>query len=173
MKRQKLLLKFTFVSAFLAVLILTAAANSFAQEQKAKQTAQTNGGAALSTGVFSLASGRTLRISAVNAGGKTIPVEIYIVPISENGKAGNPIPFNAAPAPGDAALEKFTHPGGVNRISMYVQVRIREDVNDIKELVPSVEVVDEQTGRTEFVLSGTDFVSIRPIFIPPIAQQDN
>jgi hypothetical protein len=160
-----------FAAAALLTLALVAVTTAFvrAAPQEAKAlAAPSQGGAALGTGVFTLLPGQTVRVAAVNVGGKAIPLQLYIIPVTEQGKVGVPILCNLMPAPGDAAFETFTNTNPT-RMLMYAQVRVREDPNDIKELVPSLEVFDEQnTGipGPHFLLSGDDFVGIRPIWVP-------
>src|SRR5690349_9291617 len=135
-------------SAALLTLVIVAATTALvrAAPQETKSTvAPSQGGAALGTGVFTLLPGQTVRVAAVNVGGKEIPLQLYIIPVTEQGKVGVPIPCNAFAAPGDAAFETFTNPNPT-RMLMYAQVRVRENPNDIKELVPSVEVFDEQNN---------------------------
>lgn len=159
-----------FLSIALIFVLVGAAAFS-AQEQPATKLAESRGeggetsapdnrGVALGSGLISLLPGQSARLAAVNGGRKEIPLELAFVPVTEQGKAGASILCDSTPAPGDVAFDKFTHPGGVNRALLYVQVRVRQNANDIKDLVPSVEIINEQTGAVEHILSGADFVGI-------------
>jgi hypothetical protein len=136
-----------------------------AQAQKESDNqpgAQSQGGAALGTGLISLLPGQSVRLAAVNVGGKNITVELLVADAQGNVL----ILCNEFVAPGKAFFDKFTHPGGANRIDLYAQVRVRQNVKDIEDLAPSLQIVDDQTGRTEHILSGADFAGIRPIWVP-------
>jgi hypothetical protein len=117
--------------------------------------------------VINLLPGQTLRVAAVNAGQKEIPLQIYIIPVSPQGKADVPIQCNLTPAPGDAAIDQFSIPDGTSNRLLYVQIRV-QNAKDVEDLVPSLEVFNTQTGipGPHFLLSGADFVEIRPIWVP-------
>lgn len=120
------------------------------------------------SGVFRALPGQSVRVSAVNAGKKAVSLEIVFIPVSEQGKAGVSVLCDATPAPGDAAIEKITIPDGTSNRLMYVQIRV-ENANDLKDLAPSLEVFNEQTGPgsgPHFFLGGNGFAEIRPIWVP-------
>lgn len=171
MKTHRPIPRLVAMGALLVTCAVILVATLRVQAQKGgdnQSDAPSQGGAALGTGVFTLLPGQTVRVAAVNVGGKAIPLQLYIIPVTEQGKAGVPIQCNAMPAPGDAAFETFTNTNPT-RMLMYAQVRVREDPNDIKELVPSLEVFDEQNAGIpgpHFLLSGDDFIGIRPIWVP-------
>ena len=155
----------TLLLAVAVVLLTTLPAR--AQKPDDNQPAlQSSGGAARGTGLISLAPGQSVRVSAVNVGGKDIPLELLFVPVTDEGKVAVPIQCDAIISPGNAATDVFNHPGGAKVIQFYAQVRVRQDVKDLEELVPSLQIVDDATGRLEQVLSGLDFASIRPIWVP-------
>lgn len=173
MKKSDFLSKFLFATSLLALLIFAVANQTLAQKSAERPNpAGDDAVAALSSGLFSLLPGQSVRVAAVNVGGKAINGQFLFVPVSEQGKAAVPIRCNWNPAPGDAAFDKFTHPGGVNRILMYVQIRVFEQAKDLEKLAPSLEIYNEQTGETVDLLSGSDFVSLRPIYIPPFAPEN-
>jgi hypothetical protein len=132
-----------------------------------KAAAQQNEGAGLSTGLVSLAPGQSARLAVVNVGGKDVSFEFIFVPVTEQGKSAVPIQCDAIVSSGNAASAKYGHPGGANAVEFYAQARVGENAGDLKDLVPSLQIIDDQTGRTEQLLSGSDFVSFRPIFNPP------
>ena len=168
MNNRELFKRFATILSAAAVIALIVTTNLPAQTQKPnadKLTEQGKGGG-LSTGLISLAPGQSVRVSAVNVGNKTIPVELIFIPVNEKGEFTVPIQCNAISSPGNAAFDRFTHPGGANRIDFYAQVRVLENVEDLAELVPSLQVFDEETGESLLLLSGADFASIRPIWVP-------
>ena len=169
MRTRSLFQRLSVIATFLLAFGVVLAATLQAQAQKGRDIqpeVQSSGGAALGTGLISLAPGQSVRVSAVNVGGKDIQLELLFVPVTEQGKAAVPVLCDAMVSPGNAASDKFQHPGGVNVIQFYAQVRVRQNANDVEELVPSLQIVNEETGRMEQVLSGADFASIRPIWVP-------
>jgi hypothetical protein len=168
MKNRELFKRFATILSVVAVIALIVTTVLAAQTQKPnadKLTEQGKGGG-LGTGLISLAPGQSVRVSAVNVGNKTIPVELIFVPVNEKGEYSVPIPCNAISSPGNAVFDKFTHPGGANRIDFYAQVRVEENAGDLDELVPSLQIIDDLTGETLQLLSGADFASFRPIWVP-------
>lgn len=161
--------RFRRLAAIVCLLGAVSVATFQAHAQKGanfQPSAQSSGGAALGTGLISLAPGQLVRVSAVNVGGKDIQLELLFVPVTEQGKAAVPIRCNWFASPGDAATDVFKHPGGTNVIQFYAQVRVRDDARDIEKLVPSLQIINEETGRMEQVLSGADFAAFRPIWVP-------
>lgn len=164
-----------FLSMFFgsAVLLAALTLQTFAQQPERPNPtgdgAEPAAAAGLVSGLFSLAPGQSVRVSTVNMGKKAIPLEFVFVPVSEQGTADVPIRYNRMPAAGDAMIEKFSHPGGVNRLLMYVQIRV-PDIKELKNIAPSLEVFNEQInapgGGPHIFLSGADFTEIRPIWVP-------
>lgn len=182
MKKENYSIKFTIFAFLFAVAVLVSANNSFAQgfpnEKDSENSAsrpnptgdavQPVAAAGYVSGLFSLAPGQTVRVSAVNMGKNAIPLQIVFVPVSEQGKAGISISCNATPAPGDAATEKFTITDGTSRKLMYVQIRVQR-ANDLKDIAPSLEVFSEQAGPNggpHFYLGSGGFTEIHPIWVP-------
>lgn len=169
MKNKKILSKLSISILMVTTLFIFPAANSFAQDTRKeaeKSTAQSSG-AALSTGLISLAPGQSIRVSAVNVGGKNTTLNFAFFTISEQGKlAGLVICPDMVVSPGNAAIDKFTHPGGNGRMMLYVQVRVYENPDDIKKLIPALEITDEQTGAIIGVLHSGDFAAFRPLWVP-------
>lgn len=176
MKKRDFLRQFAFSAILLATFIFLSVNPSAAQQTQNNDQERPNptgdgtppAAAGFVSGLFALQPGQSVRVAAVNMNKKAVPVEFVFVPVGEQGKAQGAIPCNAAPAPGDAMIEKFTHPGGANRILMYVQIRV-QDAKDLKGIAPSLEVFNEQTnapGGPQIFLSGADFVEIRPIWVP-------
>jgi len=177
MKRE-FLSKVLVAAIFLTISLLVSATATFAQKSQPEENqnaAQNSGGAALSTGLFSLAPGQSVRVAAVNFGDGSVRVKIVFFTVTDQGKLIAGFQYDARPAPGDAAFETFTHPGGANRMSLYVQIQVLEKPNDIKNIAPSLEIFDAQAGpgagpRT--LLSGGDFASFKPIVNPPFAPEN-
>ena len=181
MKKEKYSIRFTIFAFLFAVAVLFSANNSFAQsfpnEKDSENSAsrpnptgdavQPVAAAGYVSGLFSLAPGQTVRVSAVNMGKNAIPLQIVFVPVSEQGKAGISIQCDATPAPGDAAFEKMTITDGTSRRLMYVQIRLQR-ANDLNDIVPSLEVFSEQPGAggPHFFLGSGGFTEIRPIWVP-------
>ncbi len=166
--KKKCFFSSQIVITILLTAIFVAASNVFAQTDRPNPTGDgTVAAAGYVSGLFSLAPGQSVRVSAVNMGKKAIPVEIVFVPVTAQGKAGVPIPCNWTPAPGDAAFDKYTIPDGTSNQLMYVQIRVR-DAKDLESIAPSLEVYNEQanTGAPHIFLSGADFAEIRPIWVP-------
>jgi hypothetical protein len=169
MRTLRLLPRLAATVALLAAFAVVLLTTFNAQAEKggdSQPSAQSSGGAALGTGLISLAPGQSVRVSAVNVGGKDIQLELLFVPVTEGGKAGVSIQCDLIVSPGDAATDVFQHPGGANVIQFYAQVRVRNDVKDLEKLVPSLQIINEETGMPTQVLSGFDFASIRPIWVP-------
>ena len=170
MKKKSFLSTF-FVTAILpATLIFVSVAQAFAQTDRPNPTGDGTtpvAAAGFVSGLFSLAPGQSVRVSAVNMGKKAIPVQIVFVPVSEQGKAAAPIQCDLMPAPGDAAFDKYSITDGTSRQLMYVQIRVR-DAKDLESIAPSLEVFNEQPGAggPHFFLGGGGFVEIRPIWVP-------
>jgi hypothetical protein len=121
--------------------------------------------------VISISPGQSVRLSVVNVGGKIVHGESILVPVPDKSAKGpggwpNFIRSKWTIASGDAQSDVFPYPG-VSRGLFYAQIRVQQDAGEVNNLVPSLEVVDDQTGATSKLLSGFDFVSFRPIFTPP------
>jgi hypothetical protein len=169
MSTRRLFSRITATSTLLLAVAIVLVATFQAHAQKRgdiQPAAQSSGGVAVGTGLISFTPGQSVRVSAVNVGGKEIPLELLLVPVTEEGKVAVPIRCDAIVSPGDAATEGFKHPGGSNAIQFYAQIRVRQNVKDLEELVPSLQIIDDATGRLEQVLSGNDFAGIRPIWVP-------
>ena len=136
------------------------------------QSAPISGGAGLSTGVISIAPGQSVRLSVVNVGGKVVHGESILVPVADKGgkvalPGGAPLVRSTwTVASGDAQSDVFPYPG-VPHGPFYAQIRVQQDAGELNSLVPSLQIVDDQTGTMRELLSGFDFVSFRPIFNPP------
>lgn len=176
MKRE-FLSKVLVAAMFLTISLSVSTTAAFAQKSQPEenQNAAQNSGAALSSGLFSLAPGQAVRVAAVNFGDGSVQLKIVFFTVDDQGKLAGGFSCDGRPAPGDAMFDTFTHPGGANRMSLYVQIQVRQNPNDIKNIVPSLEIFDVQAGpgagpRT--LLSGGDFAKSNPIVIPPFAPEN-
>ncbi|HEY0458246.1 MAG TPA: hypothetical protein VGC97_03775 [Pyrinomonadaceae bacterium] len=169
MKRQDFLSRFFTIAVLLTALTSQAFAQQPNRPNPAGDGTQPAAAAGFVSGLFTLLPGQSVRVSAVNMGKKAIPVQIVFVPVGEQGKAGVSVLCDALPAPGDAAFDKYSIPDGTsNRQLMYVQIRV-SDAKDLENIVPSLEVFNEQPGTPggpHIFLSGADFAEIRPIWVP-------
>jgi hypothetical protein len=147
-------------------IVLAATVPTRAQKGGDNQSAAPNFAGGVSTGLISLLPGQSVRVATVTFGGSLINVEFLFVPVNEQGKAQVAILCDEFAAPGDAAFATFTHPGGANRMLMYVQIRVHDNPKDIEKLGPSVEIMDGTSNQPIEVLHGGDFTAFRPIFVP-------
>lgn len=177
MKRE-FLSKVLVAAMFLIISLSVSVTATFAQKsppEENQNAVQNIGGAALSSGLFSLAPGQAVRVAAVNLGDGSVRVNIVFFTVDDQGKLAGGFQCNGKPAPGDAMFDTFTHPGGANRTLHYVQIQVRQNPNDIKNIAPSLEIFDVQAGPGGGpirLLSGGDFVSFKPIVNPPFAPEN-
>lgn len=167
MKNKKLFRPLAIISALALIVAIVCAVRFPAQMQKIEENAAEaqNGGAGKSSGLVRLPPGQTVRVSAVNVSNKNIPLELIIV--DSQGKVL--IQRDAISLPGKAVSDTFSIPDGTSNVLFYAQVRVWQNVGNLKELIPSLEVYDTQVepdSKPHYVLSGGDFVEIRPIWVP-------
>ena len=166
MKKKSFLSRFLMIAAALTALAFQTFAQQNARPNPTGDGTTPAAAAGYVSGLFSLAPGQSVRVSAVNMGKTAIPVEIVFVPVTEQGKAAVPIRCNALPAPGDAAFDKYSITDGTSIQLMYVQIRV-QDAKDLESITPSLEVFNEQIGPgPHFFLGGNGFAEIRPIWVP-------
>ena len=72
---------------------------------------------------------------------------------------------DAAVGPGKAEMQDFHHPGGVNRFEFQAQFGTNS-ARQIGLLVPTLNVIDEPTGGTSWMLASEDFASFRLVPVP-------
>ncbi len=171
MKKKEYLSRILILAAFLTISLTASATQSFAQSLQ-KEESQTNAQNANGTesGYASILIGllRTqyVKVSAVNQGDKAIPVRLVL--IDDKGKVM--ILCNEIVASGKAVSETFQLSGNApNRIEFYAQIRAQNN-NDLKNLIPSVQIIDTETDRTDHFIGGSDFFAFRPIFNPPLIE---
>src|SRR5580765_7121998 len=169
LKEQNIWMKFATLPAMLVLLTMVLVAGFPARANQLNNDAGNRHADAsesgLVAGIIGVLHGQYVKVSALNQGNKAIPVKLVFV--DENGKVL--IFSNDIVSPGKAFSATFTHPGGVNRIELYAQIRTESD-QDLKNLVPSVQIIDTETGKTEIAFSGSDFFSFRPFFNPPLVE---
>ncbi len=118
---------------------------------------------AFSTGLVGIVPGQTARLSLWNKGEKAVLVRLQFV--DEEGKVL--IQCNGIIQPGKSAAEEFLHPGGVNRIELQAQFGTNEP-RSIGLLMPTLQVIDNATGATSWMIGPDGFTEFRPIFNPPL-----
>ncbi len=158
----------SFAPALLAIALLLLATPARAQEQTQQDTAREMANAVTKSsghvsGLIGIVQGQAIRVGAVNMADHEIRFQLVLV--DAQGKVQ--LLCNEIVSAGKAVFDDFKHPGGVNRIELFAQVRTANE-QDIKQLVPSLEVIEIQNGRTTVAYSGADFFSFRPIFNPPL-----
>lgn len=114
-----------------------------------------------SPGLVGLTSGQILRMSVVNEGNLTIPLEFRI--FSDKG-----LPLfqcNEIVLPGQSAFVEFQYLGDGNRVELNTQIRVGSD-KALKELSPSLQVIETVQGNTFSVFGGGDFTGFTKMFVP-------
>jgi hypothetical protein len=170
MKKNNLLqqlVRLLVISAIAGTFSLTAAAQYKVARTEREAAAQNANGT--ESGYASILIGllRTqyAKVSVVNQGDKAIPVKLVFI----NDKGKVLILCNLIVESGKAVSETFQHPGGANRLEFYAQIRTEDDKN-LKSLIPSVQIIDTETDRTDHFIGGSDFFAFRPIFNPPLVE---
>lgn len=163
--KQQFIELFT-ICAFAGMIIL--ATNFSAQAQKNDNEAAANA-SNVESGYASILIGllRTqyAKVSVVNQSNKSIPVKFIL--IDDKGKVL--ILCDEIVQSGKSVSETFQHSGGVNRLEFYAQIRTADN-KDLKNLVPSMQIIDTETDRTDHFIGGSDFFAFRPIFNPPLVE---
>jgi hypothetical protein len=169
MKRQNFRIKTLILFAMMLAIVMLAA-NFPLNAQKIDRVAETpNAGGVIESGYASILIGllhtEYAKISVVNQGDKDIPVKFVLV--DDKGKVL--IFCNGVVQTGKSVSATFQHPGGANRLEFYAQIRTESD-KDLKNLIPSLQIIDTETDKTDIALGGSDFFSFRPIFNPPLIE---
>ncbi len=169
MQQQNFWKNSAILPAILASVLIMLAASFPAAAQKTDKEAETQNANGVESGYVSvligLLRGQYVKVSAVNQDNQDIPVKFVLV--DDKGKVL--IQCNEIVDAGKSVSAVFQHPGGVNRLEFYAQIRTNKE-KDLKNLIPSVQIIDVQTDRTELILGGSDFFSFRPIFNPPLVE---
>ena len=170
MKQHNSRKKIAILPIMLAVLTITLAMAFPAQAQKVDKDFEATNDKNIESGYASiligLLRGQYVKVSVVNQDNKAIPVKFVLV--DKDGKVL--ILCDDIVQSGKASSETFQHPGGgPHRIEFYAQIRTAND-RDLKFLIPSVQIIDTETDRTEHIIGGDDFFAFRPIFNPPFIE---
>ena len=120
-------------------------------------------GFGFTSGVVGIVEGQTVRLTVWNKSDKPILARLQF--IDDQGK----VLFlcNAVIDAGKAAAENFNHTGGVNRVNLLAQFATIES-KEIGLLVPTFQVIDDQSGANAWMFGQEGFTEIRPIFNPPL-----
>jgi hypothetical protein len=160
MKIQSKSTKLFVIPALLVVAIILSTAVP-GRAQKVSPQVQDNS-IGYSTGLIGIAPGQSVRLAAVNEGNLTIPFQFRIVD-----DQGFPlIQDDGFVPPGKSAFIEFEYFGKGDRLELNAQVRAGSD-KALKELNPSLHVIDTASGKTLSVLGGGNFNSFTKMFDPP------
>ena len=120
-------------------------------------------GFGFTSGVVGIVEGQTARLTVWNKSDKPILARLQF--IDDQGK----VLFlcNAVIDAGKAAAENLNHTGGANRVNLLAQFGTIES-KEIGLLVPTFEVIDNQSGANAWMFGQEGFTEIRPIFVPPL-----
>jgi hypothetical protein len=160
MKIQSKSTKLFVIPALLVVAIILSTAVP-GRAQKVSPQVQDNS-IGYSTGLIGIAPGQSVRLAAVNESNLTIPFQFRIVD-----DQGFPlIQDDGFVPPGNAVYRDFEFEGNFNGLKINGQVRVGSD-KELKELAPSLQVIDAASGKTVSVLSSGNFRSFSKMFNPP------
>ncbi len=169
MKQQNFRTTYKILPVLLTIMAIMLATDFSAQAQQLEKEAEIPAANNVESGYASiligLLRGQYVKVSVVNQDDKAIPVKFVL--IDDNGKVM--LLCNEIAASGKAVSATFQHPGGANRIEFYAQIRTDKG-KDLKNLIPSVQIIDTETDRTDHFIGGSDFFAFRPIFNPPLVQ---
>ena len=115
----------------------------------------------LTTGLIGIVPGQTARLAVWNKGKESVVVRFRFV--DAQGKVL--VERDAAVGPGKAEMQDFHHPGGVNRFEFQAQFGTNS-ARQIGLLVPTLNVIDEPTGGTSWMLGPEDFTGFRLVPVP-------
>jgi hypothetical protein len=145
-----------------AITIFSAALNAVAQNEN---TNNGNGQRAfgLTSGVIGIAQGQTARVVVYNKGDDDALVRLQFV--DNNGTVL--IQCDLIVKSGKAIGENFVHTGGVNRIELRAEI-LTNTRGIIGVLVPSVQVVENATGKTTLFADPGGLAEFRGVPNPPL-----
>jgi hypothetical protein len=124
----------------------------------------------LTSGVVGITAGQTARLVVYNKGDKDELVRLQF--IDANGQVL--ILCDSIVKSGKALGENFTHPGGANRVELRAEV-IGDGTSNrsIGLLVPTVQVLENETGKTTLFNDSSGFAEFRALPNPPLVGPDN
>jgi hypothetical protein len=158
MKKRSLVLMFTLALAVLPALPFNARA------QKGRMTIDSAGsgsGAGLSSGLIGITAGQTARLSVWNAGDKDVALRLLFI----DGDSKILILCTSIVHPGQSFSDDFQWPCCA-RVELHGEIRV-DNKQELDSLTPSLQVIDDQTGKTVVAFGANDFVRFGPIFHPP------
>ncbi|HZS07171.1 MAG TPA: hypothetical protein VFD58_20210 [Blastocatellia bacterium] len=124
-------------------------------------------GFGFTSGVIGIVQGQTARLTVWNKGDKPALVRLQFV--DEQGKVL--ILCNEIVAPGKAAVESFSIPGGPGGGPHRVELLAQFGTNTRSEiglLVPTVQITDGTSNATAWMFGQEGFAEFRPVFNPPL-----
>ena len=154
----------------ISLALAVAAAALTAPPARAEKGGQ-QGASGLTTGIVGIAAGQTARLAVWNKGQEPILVELRFV--DEQGKVL--IQCNDIVEAGKSMTEDWPCCGGVepdqsggpHRVELQAQFRTNAS-REIGLLVPTLQVIDDATGKTSWMIGQEGFVEFRLVPNPPI-----
>lgn len=168
------IIKNTRYFAATALFALAAAITIFsAPSNAAAQHVNTNNGNGqkafgLTSGVLGIAQGQTARVVVYNKGDEDALVRLQFV----DGNGNVLILCDSIVKSGKIIGENFVHPGGVNRVELRAEI-LANTRSIIGVLVPSVQVVENATGKTTLFSDPGGLAEFRALPNPPLIGPDN
>ena len=159
MKKRSLILTLTVALALLPA----PSFNALAQKERSTiESAGSGSGAGFSSGMIGITQGQTARLSVWNGGDKAI--QLRLLYIDGNGK----VQFlcDGIVPSGQSFSDDFHWPCCGGRVELHGEIRV-DSKQDLDSLAPSLQVIDDQTGKTTVAYGADDFVRFGPIFHPP------
>jgi len=150
MKKRCLILTITMAMALLPA----SAFNTLAQKERVTiNSAGSGSGASLSSGMIGITAGQTARLSVWNGGDKDVALRLLFI----DGGGKVLIQCNDVVPSGNSFSEDFQWPCCGGRVELHGEIRV-DDKQDLDVLVPSLQVTDDQTGKTTVAYGAGDFV---------------
>jgi len=159
MKKRSLILTITMA----LVLLPASSFNAYAQKERATiYSAGSGSGAGLSSGMIGITAGQTARLSVWNGGDKDVALRLLMI----DGDGKVLILCTSIVHPGQSFSDDFHWPCCGGRVEFHGEIRV-DDKSDLDSLAPSLQVIDDQSGKTTVSYGANDFVRFGPIFHPP------
>ena len=118
-------------------------------------------GAGLASGMTNMVPGQTARLSVWNAGDKDVALRLLI--IDGDGKILLLAPITVGS--GKASVQDFHWPC-CGAVQVHGEIRV-DSKQDLDGIAPSLQIIDDATGKSSAQYGPNDFVRFGPIFHPP------